>query len=101
MDEKIYKLGLIVLLLGELFFSVPLMIDTMIGYEDISFILVLVTGHGGMYLYGKAARLNSFAERVHLFGAIAFAGSFIPFLGFILHAVTSFIIIKELRKQTT
>lgn len=98
MDEHVYKIGLVLILLGELIFTTPLLIDAMVGKEDITILLILVLMHGGLYLWGALLRLNNFNSKLHWFGGAAYMGSFIPLVGFILHGVTAYKIYKHLRQ---
>lgn len=99
MDERIYQIGLVILLIGELVFSVPTMIDSIVGTEDMTLVMVLLMGHVIVYMYGNMYRLHSFRGYVHFIGGGAFLGSFIPMFGFILHFIVVIVIFNELRKM--
>lgn len=99
MDERLYQIGLVILFLGELVFSVPTMIDSIVGTEDMTLLMVLVMGHAVLYVYGSSLRLHSFRGYVHFVGGGAFLTSFIPMFGFLLHFVVVVVIFNELRKM--
>jgi len=96
--EQIYTIGLGILLLTELIFSVPLMIDSLIDNQVTYLIFIAAVGHLVWLVYGNIWTLKRRKPYIHWMGMVAFIGSFIPIFGFILHVVVSVMIIKVIKK---
>lgn len=95
-DEQVYTVGLVVILLAEMLFTVPLLIDSMIGSNESSVIFILLIAHLVWMIYGKSWRLDRYSGIIHIMGIIAFFASFVPVIGFVFHGVVSYLIIKEI-----
>lgn len=100
MKERVYVVGLCFILLVELTFSIPFMIDSLMLEGQVTYLYVLVIGHAIWLIFGNLYYLDSRRPIIHYIGLLAFLGSFVPFLGFLLHAIVSFMIIKVLLQYT-
>ena len=99
MDEKIYKVAIFVILGMELILSIPLVIDSMMGRQGFEIVIILGILHIIMYGYGELFRVRNFHKKAHVLGIVAFMTSFLPFVGFVLHIVVSYIIIKGFNRS--
>lgn len=98
-DEKIYNIAVYILLMFELILSIPLIIDSMVGRTGFEIVIILGMGHIAMFLYGELFKVRNFHKVAHGTGIIAFVVSFVPLIGFIMHIVVSYLIIRGIMKK--
>lgn len=100
MDEKIYQFGLYVLLFFEGILAIPLAIDSMMGSDGQNIIIFVLVVHLVMWTYGEVGRLHRLNKTIHIIGLVAFIISFVPLVGFILHFIVIYLILRDIIRRS-
>lgn len=97
-ENKVYTGGFILILIMELFLSVPLVTDSVI--KDGSMIVVYVAvAHMFWYFFSKSGMVDDSLPIAHVFGMIGFIVSIFPVVGFIWHVLVSYIMVKYILQK--
>lgn len=99
MDEKVYQLGIYVLILFEGILSIPLVIDSMMGSKGQNLIVVALILHMVLWTYGEIWRIYRLNKRVHVMGIVAFVISFVPLVGFLMHFIVLITMVTDIIKR--
>ncbi|WP_176543181.1 hypothetical protein [Bacillus thuringiensis] len=83
----------------EVFFSLPLLIDSLINAQAVWVVMVIGALHVFLYMYAKSGVVTKGDPAVHVLGILAMVTSFIPVVGFVLHVPVAVKGIKHIIKQ--
>lgn len=84
-DNNCYLVLLLGVLCMEIFFSIPLLLDSLINANAVWVVMVVGASHVFLYMYAKSGVVTKGNPAIHAFGVLAMATSFIPAIGFVLH----------------
>lgn len=97
-DDAYYLIGLGILACFEFFFSIPLMLDSLINANVTWAAMAVGAGHVFMLMYEKTGVVEVGDSTIHVLGILAAVVSFIPVVGFILHVPVTYKSIKHIVK---
>lgn len=98
-DNQCYLIGFAVMVCMEVFFSIPLLIDSLINARAVWVVMVIGALHVFLYMYAKSGVVTKGDPAVHILGILAMVTSFIPAIGFVLHVPVAFKGVNHIIKQ--
>lgn len=98
-DERVYTIIIYFLFVMETILAIPLVIDSMIGKTGQEIIYVTLCIHIFLLFFGEVFRIRRMDKEVHVVGIVAFLGSFIPIVAFLLHALVIYFIVRGIMRR--
>lgn len=92
-EDKVYQVGVFILLLTEIFLAIPLMVDSSL-HEGSNIIALVAMGHFFWLLFGKTGLVERALTLAHIFGIMGLFISMIPVVSFIWHGLVAWLLVK-------
>lgn len=93
-EEKMYIVGTFLMLVLELFMSVPLATDALLG-GDVTIIVIAGIGHVAMWGFGSSGFVRGSENLPHILGVVGVFFTVVPFINFLWHMVVTYFLFKN------